>query len=104
MSLAISLPLSTLLSGVALLALGSAFFLFGSRIYGSIDAVASALQRERPDISTHAAPDGIVAIMFGDIEGSTPLNQRLGDEQYAAVLREYVLLIQSNVDHAMATS
>ena len=60
--------------------------------------MAGALQRERPDISTHVAPDGTVAIMFGDIEGSTPLNERLGDETYAALLREYTALVRAEVE------
>jgi class 3 adenylate cyclase len=70
----------------------------GSGIYASVDAVASALRRERPDVSTHASLDGTLAIMFGDIEGSTPLNQRLGDERYAALLREYTSLVRSEVE------
>lgn len=36
--------------------------------------------------------------MFGDIEGSTPLNERLGDERYAALLREYTVLVRSEVE------
>jgi class 3 adenylate cyclase len=70
----------------------------GAGIYASIDAVARALQRERPDVSTHAAPNGTVAIMFGDIEESTPLNGRLGDDAYAELLREYVALVRSEVE------
>jgi len=33
---------------------------------------------ERPDLA-RLAPNGRVAIMFSDIEQSTPLNERLGD-------------------------
>jgi eukaryotic-like serine/threonine-protein kinase len=70
----------------------------GTGIYASIDAVAGALQRERPDISTQAAADGTIAIMFGDIEASTPLNQRMGDDAYAALLREYTSAVRSQVE------
>jgi class 3 adenylate cyclase len=70
----------------------------GANIYTSIDAVAGVLQRERPDISTHAASDGTVAIMFGDIEASTPLNERLGDDAYAELLRAYIALVQREVE------
>jgi class 3 adenylate cyclase/tetratricopeptide (TPR) repeat protein len=65
----------------------------------SIDAVSLAVQRERPDISVHAAPDGTVTLMFSDIEDSTPLNERLGDERYAALLHEYSALVNAQVDH-----
>jgi class 3 adenylate cyclase len=34
----------------------------------SIDAVLSRVERERPDLRRHAAPDGTVTIMFADIE------------------------------------
>ena len=36
----------------------------------------------------HAAPDGTVAILFSDIEDSTILTERLGDERWLEVLRE----------------
>ena len=41
----------------------------------------SALEAERPDMRAHAAPDGTVAILFSDIEDSTVLTEKLGDEQ-----------------------
>jgi class 3 adenylate cyclase len=72
--------------------------LTGSSIYASIDAIADSVQQERPDVSLHAAPDGTVTIMFGDIEGSTPLNQRLGDARYTALLGEYAALVRSAVE------
>src|SRR5712692_5049802 len=51
-------------------------------IYTSIVAVADSVQRERPDIAAHAAPDGTVTIMFSDIEDSTVLTERLGDQTW----------------------
>ena len=51
--------------------------------------MVSALEAERPDLRAHAAPDGTVAILFSDIEDSTVLTERLGDERWLEVLREH---------------
>ena len=55
-----------------------------------IDEVAS----ERPDIAAHAAPDGQVTILFSDIEDSTLMTERLGDERWLAVLRAHNALFR----------
>jgi class 3 adenylate cyclase len=66
-------------------------------IYTSIDAVARAVERERPDVSIHAAPDGTVTIMFSDIEGSTAMNERLGDQRWQELLRQHNGLIREQL-------
>ncbi|MDP2948211.1 MAG: protein kinase [Chloroflexota bacterium] len=66
-------------------------------VQSSIDAVASAVYAERPDLRPHAAPDGTVTIMFSDIEGSTEMNERLGDEKWLAVLREHNTIVRRQV-------
>jgi class 3 adenylate cyclase len=63
----------------------------------SIDAVVTLVQRERPDLRRHAAPDGTVTIMFTDIEGSTALTERLGDRRAQEVLRAHNALIREQV-------
>jgi class 3 adenylate cyclase/tetratricopeptide (TPR) repeat protein len=63
----------------------------------SIDAVASAVQHERPDLRPHAAPDGTVTLLFSDIEGSTALNERLGDQRWMALLREHNALVREQI-------
>ena len=63
--------------------------LAGVDITTSIDDVVSALESEQPDLRAHAAPDGTVAILFSDIEDSTVLTERLGDERWLEVLREH---------------
>ena len=63
----------------------------------SIDTVASAVQSEQPDLRPHAAPDGTVTLMFTDIEGSTPLNERLGDQRWMELLREHNALIREQL-------
>jgi class 3 adenylate cyclase len=55
----------------------------------SIDYVIDAVAAERPDIAAHAAPDGQVTILFSDIEDSTVITERLGDERWLRVLRAH---------------
>jgi class 3 adenylate cyclase len=59
--------------------------------------VASAVQSEQPDLRSHAAPDGTVTVMFSDIEGSTSINERLGDERWMDVLRSHNALIRERI-------
>ncbi|MDP9188218.1 MAG: protein kinase [Actinomycetota bacterium] len=63
--------------------------LSGIDVTTSIDDVVSALESERPDLRALAAPDGTVAILFSDIEDSTVLTERLGDERWLEVLRSH---------------
>lgn len=63
----------------------------------SIDAVAAAVQDERPDLRGHAAPDGTVTLMFTDIEGFTPLNERLGDRAAQEILRAHNAVVRRQV-------
>ena len=55
----------------------------------SIDYVIDAVAAEQPDIAAHAAPDGQVTILFSDIEDSTVITERLGDERWLRVLRAH---------------
>jgi eukaryotic-like serine/threonine-protein kinase len=55
----------------------------------SIDEVIAAVESERPDIRAHAAPDGTVTILFSDIEDSTVLTERLGDQRWLELLRAH---------------
>ncbi len=45
-----------------------------------------------------ALPTGTITVLFTDIEGSTQLLQRLGDEPYAHVLGEYRRILHAIVD------
>ena len=66
----------------------------------SIDAVVSAVEVERPNLRPHAAPDGTVTVLFTDIEGSTPMTERLGDKRAQEVLRTLNALIRQQIaDH-----
>jgi eukaryotic-like serine/threonine-protein kinase len=61
----------------------------GVDVTTSIDDVVEAIEAERPDLRPHAAPDGTVTILFSDIEDSTVLTERLGDERWLEVLRSH---------------
>ncbi len=63
----------------------------------SIDAVAADVQRETPDLRQHAAPDGTVTILFSDIEGSTQMTERLGDQRWLQVLREHNRIVREQL-------
>ncbi|HEX8744348.1 MAG TPA: protein kinase [Thermoleophilaceae bacterium] len=63
----------------------------------SIDAVASAVGRERPDLMTATAADGSVTIMFSDIVDSTVMTERLGDRRWIEVLREHNRIVRDAI-------
>jgi class 3 adenylate cyclase len=71
--------------------------LSGIDVTTSIDDMVSALEEERPDMRAHAAPDGTVAILFSDIEDSTVLTEKLGDEQWLEVLREHNAIFREQI-------
>src|SRR3972149_1190182 len=66
-------------------------------VYTSIDTVARVVETEKPDLKPHAAPDGTVTIMFSDIEGSTAMNERLGDKRWLELLREHNAIVRGQV-------
>ena len=63
----------------------------------SIDVVAAGLSVEKPDLRSHASPDGRVTIMFSDIEGYTAITERLGDLRTQELLREHNVTVRSEV-------
>jgi len=63
----------------------------------SIDAITATVQAERPDLRAHAAPDGTVTILFTDIEASTAMNERLGDQRWLELLREHNAIVREQV-------
>lgn len=60
----------------------------------SIYAVASAVERDNPDLRSHSSPDGTITILFSDIEGSTALIQRLGDQKAQELLRAHNVIVR----------
>lgn len=63
----------------------------------SIDSVVAELENERPDLAAHAAADGQVTILFSDIENSTLMTERLGDECWIELLREHNGIFRTNL-------
>jgi class 3 adenylate cyclase len=63
----------------------------------SVHEMASEVGSERPSLRPAAAPDGTVTILFSDIEGSTKLNERLGDVQWLALLRAHHAIVREQV-------
>lgn len=55
----------------------------------SINDIAGWAEVERSSIVELAGVDGCVAIAFSDIEGSTALNDKLGDRAWNAVLKQH---------------
>ncbi len=64
----------------------------------SIDAVAAAVYVDKPDLRQHAAPDGTVTILFTDIEGSTEMTERLGDERWLELLRAHNTVVRRRIE------
>jgi class 3 adenylate cyclase len=63
----------------------------------SVDEVASSVASERPSLRPAAAPDGTVTILFSDIEGSTALNERLGDVRWLELLRAHNRIVRDQI-------
>jgi class 3 adenylate cyclase len=70
-------------------------------IRDSLGALSAWAQRERPDLHRVTGEDGTVTLMFTDIEDSTALNERLGDDAWLEVLVTHGKLIRRCVraDH-----
>jgi class 3 adenylate cyclase len=71
---------------------------FGGAIRSSIEDLAGWAQVERPALMSMAGSDGSVAILFSDIEGSTELNERLGDREWVKLLARHDSAVRSAVD------
>jgi class 3 adenylate cyclase len=65
---------------------------------GSIFVVARSVRSDRPDLTRAAAPDGTVTIMFSDIQDSTVLTDRLGDNRWMELLGDHNAIVTSAVD------
>lgn len=69
----------------------------GESLPTSIETIEAAVQREQPDLRPQAAPDGTVTLLFTDIEGSTALNERLGDHRWLELLRAHNAIVREHV-------
>ena len=69
---------------------------FGATVRNSIEDLAGWAWVERPDLARLTA-DGDVVIVFSDIEGSTRLNEELGDRDWVRVLERHTKLVDKLV-------
>ncbi|MDV3124271.1 adenylate/guanylate cyclase domain-containing protein [Mycobacterium sp. 21AC1] len=68
----------------------------GAAVRSSIEDLADWAEVERPDLA-RLAPNGKVAILFSDIEGSTALNERMGDRAWVRLLGRHDRLVHKCV-------
>lgn len=66
----------------------------GGALRSSIEDLAGWAQVERPDLARLAAGDGSVTILFSDIEGSTALNEELGDKAWVRLLARHDAVVR----------
>ncbi|WP_148614311.1 adenylate/guanylate cyclase domain-containing protein [Nocardioides rubriscoriae] len=64
----------------------------------SIDDLQTWAVSERQEVLGMADVDGRVTLMFSDIEDSTPLNERLGDDAWVRVLAAHDALVRGRVE------
>lgn len=66
-----------------------------SDVHTSIHAVADEVAKEKPDLGGAASPDGTITIVFSDIEDSTAMNERLGDQRWVELLRGHDAIVRT---------
>jgi adenylate cyclase len=70
----------------------------GGLLASSIEDLQTWAESEKQDIVTMADADGRVTLVFSDIEESTPLNERLGDDAWVRVLAAHDQLVRARVE------
>jgi class 3 adenylate cyclase len=68
----------------------------GAAVRSNIEDLADWAAVERPDLA-RLAPNGRVAIAFSDIEGSTALNERIGDRAWVRLIDRHDKMVSSVV-------
>jgi class 3 adenylate cyclase len=66
-------------------------------VAGSLRRLADLAESDRPALEGVTGPDGTVTLMFSDIEGSTALNERLGDEAWLDLLKKHDAIVRREV-------
>jgi class 3 adenylate cyclase len=65
----------------------------------SIDAIASLIQTEGIDLPRdRTSPEGALTVMFSDLEGSTAMVERLGEQRWFQVLQHHNAVVREQVD------
>ncbi|MGH2949306.1 MAG: adenylate/guanylate cyclase domain-containing protein [Solirubrobacteraceae bacterium] len=68
------------------------------RSRGAIERIVSWVEAEQPDLRCASAPDGAVTLLFSDIENSTRLIERLGDDRWMELLAAHNTIVRAQVD------
>lgn len=68
-----------------------------SGVKDSVILVAEAVETRRPDLGSHAAPDGTVTLLFSDMEGFTAMTERLGDLRAREVIRQHNRVVREQL-------
>jgi eukaryotic-like serine/threonine-protein kinase len=68
------------------------------RSRGTIDRILSWAEVERPDLRRASAPDGTTTLLFSDIENSSRLTERLGDQRWLEILNAHNAIVRAQVD------
>jgi class 3 adenylate cyclase len=63
----------------------------------SLAAIVAAVDPSLPEYRARTSPDGMMTIVFTDIEGSTELMERIGEERYFNVLLDHNRLVRACV-------
>ncbi|MGB3332298.1 MAG: adenylate/guanylate cyclase domain-containing protein [Mycobacterium sp.] len=66
---------------------------FGAAVRSSIEDLADWAEVERPDLA-RMTPNGHVVVLFTDIEGSTALNERIGDRAWVKLIARHDEMVQ----------
>ncbi len=67
-------------------------------LQGSIEDLQTWAEAERAEVVHLAEADGTVTLFFSDIEGSTALNERLGDDAWVRVLAAHDELLRKRIE------
>ncbi len=70
---------------------------FEGVLMAPIEDLASLAGEEQEAIEAVSGEDGTVTILFSDIEGSTQLNEELGDEAFVSLLGEHDRFVRGQV-------
>jgi class 3 adenylate cyclase len=71
---------------------------FGGLLLESMDDLSRWALEDRSEITRLTADDGSITVFFSDIEGSTALNARLGDDAWMRLLIAHDVSVRAHVD------
>jgi class 3 adenylate cyclase len=64
----------------------------------TFDRIVSWVEAEQPDLRRASAPDGTVTLLFSDIENSSRLTERVGDQRWLELLNAHNTIVRAQLD------